>query len=66
MRGATFLLLFFIIYDVIITWLFFYIWWRTRCRSNEKDSLINDLSNELAKLRKKWYFRVKEGLWKRY
>ena len=53
MRGATFLLLFFIIYDVIITWLFFYIWWRTRCRSNEKDSLINDLSNELAKLRKK-------------
>ena len=47
------MLLFFIIYDVIITWLFFYIWWNTFKRSNEKDGLIDDLNNELAKLHKK-------------
>lgn len=53
MRGVEFMLLFFIIYDAIITWLFFYIWWNTRKRSNEKDDLINDLNNELAKIHKK-------------
>lgn len=53
MRGVEFMLLFFIIYDVIATWLFIYIWWNTRKRSNKKDDLINDLNNELAKIRKK-------------
>lgn len=53
MRGVEFMLFFFIIYDVIITWVFFYIWWNARKRSNEKDNLINDLNNELAKIHKK-------------
>ena len=60
MRGVDFLLLFFIIYDVIITWLFFYIWWNTRKRSNEKDSLIDDLNNELEKIHKRGYVSLKE------
>ena len=53
MGGVEFMLLFFIIYDVIITWLFFHIWWKTRSLSNEKDDLIDDLNNELAKIHKK-------------
>ena len=53
MRGVEFMLLFFIVYDVVITWIFFYIWWETRKRSIKKDDLIDDLSNELAKIRKR-------------
>lgn len=60
MRSSDFLLLFFIIYDVIITWIFLYIWWETRKRSNKKDSLIYDLNNELAKTRGMCYSKTKE------
>lgn len=53
MGGVNFLLLFFIIYDFIVTCLFLYVWLKTLKRSNEKDDLIDDLNNELAKIHKK-------------
>ena len=52
MKSSDFLLLFFIIYDVLATWLFIYIWWKTREYSIKKSDYINDLENELAKMRK--------------
>ena len=51
MRGVDFLLLFFIIYDVLITWLFFYIWNKTREISEEKTKYIDELLYEIGKLR---------------
>ena len=60
MRSSDFLLLFFIIYDVIITWLFIYIWWNTREVSLKKDSYINDIQLELAKTRGMCYSTIKE------
>ncbi|MBO7043824.1 hypothetical protein J6W34_04725 [bacterium] len=60
MRSSDFLLLFFITYDVIITWIFFYIWWNTRKRSNEKDIYIDELHLELEKAREKCYSKIKE------
>ena len=60
MRSSDFLLLFFIIYDAIITWLFLFIWWKTKERSNEKDVYIEELHLELAKAREKCYSKNKE------
>lgn len=60
MRSSDFLLLFFIIYDVIITCLFFYIWCNTLKRSREKDVYIDELHLELAKAREKCYSKIKE------
>ena len=51
MRGVEFLLLFFIIYDVIITWIFIYIWNKTRKISEEKTKYIDELLYEIGKLR---------------
>lgn len=53
MRGVDFALLFFIIYDVIITWVFYYIYSNTKRRSDDKDKYIDELLFELAKARKK-------------
>lgn len=60
MRSSDFLLLFFIIYDVIITWIFFYIWWNIRKRSQQKSNYINDLELELEKIRGMCYSKLKE------
>ena len=60
MRSSDFLLLFFIIYDVIITWLFLFIWLETKERSNKKDVYIQELHLELAKAREKCYSKNKE------
>lgn len=51
MKSRDFILLFFIIYDVIITWLFFYIWSKTRKLSEEKTRYIDELLYEIGKLR---------------
>lgn len=51
MESRDFILLFFIIYDVIITWLFFYIWSKTRRASEEKTRYIDELLYEIGKLR---------------
>lgn len=53
MRGVDFILLFFVIYDVIISWIFYYIYSETRKRSNEKDKYIDELLFELEKARRK-------------
>ena len=53
MRGVDFALLFFIIYDVIVTWIFYYIYSKTKERSNEKDKYIDELLFELEKARRK-------------
>ena len=60
MESSDFLLLFFIIYDVIVTWIFFYIWWNTRKRSQQKSNYINDLELELAKVRGMCYSKLEE------
>ena len=60
MRSSDFLLLFFIIYDILITWLFCYIWWKTRDCSLKKDVYINDLQLELAKTRGMCYSKLEE------
>ena len=60
MRSSDFLLLFFIIYDVIITWIFLFIWLETKERSNKKDVYIDELHLELAKAREKCYSKNKE------
>lgn len=51
MESRDFILLFFIIYDVIITWLFFYIWNKTRESSEKKTRYIDELLYEIGKLR---------------
>lgn len=53
MKSSDLCLLFFIIYDVIITWLFLYIWLKTRAISIEKSKYIDELLFELAKARRK-------------
>lgn len=53
MENKDLTLFFFIIYDFIITLLFFYIWWNTRKRSEDKDKYIDELLFELEKARKK-------------
>lgn len=60
MKSSDFLLLFFIIYDVIITLVFFFIWTETRERSNKKDVYIDELHFELEKAREKCYSRLEE------
>ena len=60
MRSSDFILLFFIIYDAVLTWLFFFIYWRTKERNIEQSSYINDLELELAKMREKCYSKTKE------
>lgn len=47
------LLFFFIIYDLIVTYLLLWAYYELRERIDLKDSLINDLNNELAKIHKK-------------
>lgn len=51
MESRDFILLFFIIYDIIITWIFFYIWNKTRIMSEDKSRYIDELLYELGKLR---------------
>lgn len=51
MESRDFILLFFIIYDVIITWIFMYIWNKTRKLSEEKTKYIDELLYEIGKLR---------------
>lgn len=53
MRGVEFSLLFFIVYDIVITWILFYLLWKMKSQNDEKDELIDDLYNELAKIQKK-------------
>ena len=53
MGSSDFLLLFFIIYDFIITGLFLFIWLKTKEISNKKDVYIEELFLELAKTREK-------------
>lgn len=51
MESRDFILLFFIIYDIIITWLFLYIWNKTRKLSEAKSKYIDELLYEIGKLR---------------
>lgn len=51
MESRDFILLFFIIYDVIITWIFIYIWNKARRLSEEKTRYIDELLYEIGKLR---------------
>lgn len=51
MESRDFILLFFIIYDVIMTWIFIYIWSKTRRLSEEKTRYIDELLYEIGKLR---------------
>ena len=60
MRSSDFLLLFFIIYDVIITILFLFIWTKTLEKSYKKDVYIDELFLELEKAREKCYSKNKE------
>ena len=67
MRGSILVLLFFlIIYNLIITYLLIWGYYEFKERIDNKDDYIEKLHFQLANKDKKWYFIVKEGLWKRY
>lgn len=51
MRGVEFLLLFFIIYNIITTLIFLHIWDKTREISEKKTKYIDELLYEIGKLR---------------
>ena len=51
MRNSDLLLFFFIIYDIIITFVFLWIWNKTKEISNKKDKYIEELIHERDKIR---------------
>ena len=66
MENSVFLLFFFIIYNFVITWIFVYSYFKREKYVKEKENYIEELLNELAKARKKWYSIVEEEAWKRF
>lgn len=55
------LLLFFIFYDIVISILFLVICLYQKKNLDTRESLITDLTNELAKRHKKWYSKNRGG-----
>ena len=71
MESRDLILLFFIIYSIITSLIFIYIWDKTRRISESKSEYIDELLYEIGKLRvdkkrKKWYLILEEDLWKSY
>ena len=61
MENSIFILFFFILYDLIITILFIHIYYKMLEKIKENEKYIEELLLELAKLRKKWYSKIKEA-----
>lgn len=64
MGGKDILLLFFIIYDVIITFLFMGIICDLKDKASKREKYLDEILIELEKARRKWYPYIKEDIWK--